>query len=107
MRQLSIALLLVLAWAISPASAQQNQTPGDLTAGGNLQSSAQAGANTTDGTTTGSSGPQKQQSGPPGNLELPSLPSEELCESYDGEVQAACLVTVTNETAPANNGAQQ
>jgi hypothetical protein len=105
-------LLLMLAFGIAPAAAQQNQTPGDLTAGGASQSertaaSAQAGANTTDGTTTGSSGPKKQQSGPPGNLELPPLPSAKLCESYDGDVQLACLATVTNGSAAAVNGAQQ
>jgi hypothetical protein len=96
---------------ISQAMAQQNQTPGDMTAGGTSQpessaASAQAGANTTDGTTTGSSGPKEPESGPPGDLELPPLPSAKLCDSYEGAVRGACLLTATNES-PAGNGAQQ
>lgn len=97
MRSLSLALIVLWLGAV-PAASQQNQTPGDTTAGGNntdsKPSTAQAGANTTDGTTTGSSGPQKKESGPPGDRALPPLPSAELCASYKGEVRAACLSTV-------------
>jgi hypothetical protein len=85
----------------SAAWAQQNQTPGDTTAGGggavgtstSRASTAQSGANTTDGTTTGSSGPKEPGGGPPGNLEVPPLPSADLCSSYQGVVQTDCLAT--------------
>ena len=97
---LAVALLAFMAIG-SPAFAQQNQTPGDTTAGGGAVDgaetsnalTAQSGANTTDGTTTGSSGPKDPGGGPPGDLSLPPLPSTDLCGSYLGHVQAACLAT--------------
>lgn len=100
---LAASALLAFMFVGSAAWAQQNQTPGDTTAGGggavgassssSKASTAQSGANTTDGTTTGSSGPKEPGGGPPGNLELPPLPSADLCSSYQGEVQADCLST--------------
>lgn len=105
-------LLFAVVLASTPfAVAQQNQTPGDLNAGGSSggegggskASKAQAGANTTDGTTTGSSGPKPKQNWPPGNLALPPLPSPELCNAYTGPVQSACLATAT-EAGSLNGG---
>lgn len=100
MTKLFAAVLLALMIVGAPAWAQQNQTPGDTTAGGDgavgassKARTAQSGANTTDGTTTGSSGPEEPGGGPPGDLELPPLPSADLCSSYEGEVQADCLAT--------------
>jgi hypothetical protein len=97
---LAAALLAFLVMGTA-SWAQQNQTPGDTTAGGGADDgvssskarTAQSGANTTDGTTTGSSGPEEPGGGPPGDLALPPLPSADLCSSYQGEVQAACLAT--------------
>ena len=110
------SLLLAAGLASTPAAvAQQNQTPGDQNAGGSSggednsgskANTAQAGANTTDGTTTGSSGPKPKQGGTPGNLTLPPLPSPEFCNAYAGPVQSACLATVTEETAGSLNGGQ-
>lgn len=98
-----------------PALAQQNQTPGDTNSGGTSQSAAsgktaaqgaQSGANTSDATTTGASGPQKKSSGPPGAIALPPLPSEKLCSNYTGDVKTACLSTTTNGMASATGAAQ-
>lgn len=104
------ACLLILGLCIAtPALAQQNQMPGDSNAGGDSRSvsgttaahAAQAGADTSDATTTGASGPANKKAGKPGAIALPPLPSEKLCSTYSGEVQAACLSTALNkETAP-------
>ena len=93
----------------SPALAQQNQMPGDTNAGGDSRSAsgttaahaAQAGANTSDATTTGASGPSNKKAGKPAAIALPPLPTDKLCGSYEGEVQAACLSTVLNKTSGA------
>jgi len=99
----------------APAFAQQNQMPGDSDAGGNSQvgvsgqtaaHAALSGANTSDATTTGSSGPRKKASGPAGGLGLPPLPSADLCKSYEGDVRAACLSTTTNTAENATGAAQ-
>ena len=106
-----LRLILVASLVLAgPVLAQQNQTPGDTNAGGDSRSeasgltaatAAQSGANTSDATTTGSSGPRSKKSGPPGDLALPPLPTDKLCNSYTGDVQAACLFTTmgTNKTA--------
>ena len=109
-----LALLAATAFA-SPAIAQQNQTPGDTTAGGSSESSAttnqpgkaqtaEAGADTVDSATTGSSGPKKKKKpGPPGDIEAPPLPSPELCGSFEGSVKSACLFTVTGQPSGEQN----
>lgn len=104
MTRLMLLVLMIYALA-APGLAQQNQTPGDTNAGGQSRSEAsgltaalgaQSGANTSDATTTGASGPKKKGSGPPGGLALPPLPSDALCAAYQGEVLAACLSTTLN-----------
>jgi len=103
-------IILALVLLIPPAAAQQNQTPGDTDAGGNSRAeasgltaahSAQAGANTSDATTTGASGPANKKASKPGPIALPPLPSEKQCSGYEGDVRAACLSTVLNTTAGA------
>lgn len=66
---------------------------------------AQVGAGTVDGVTTGTSGPkQKSSSGP-------TSPQASLCNSYDGAVKTDCLQTVLRNggkgTSGVNGGAQQ
>ncbi len=90
----AFALLLVCAGF---AMAQQNQTPGflDSDAGSrNKAVPAQSGANTTDGTTSGVSGPKSDSGDPPGNRSMPDLPAETLCKDFNAEVRANCLATV-------------
>jgi hypothetical protein len=105
------AALAILAFTLalaSPALAQQNQAPGFLGSegeGGGSARPAQAGANTTDGTTTGVSGPKSDDGGPPGNLTLPDLPSESLCKDMSDDVRTNCLSTVLNR-APATGAPQ-
>lgn len=101
------ALLIAALCLASPAVAQQNQVPGDTNAGGNSSEvsgmtaahAAQAGADTSDATTTGASGPANRKAAKPAAVALPPLPSEKLCSTYSGDVQAACLSTVTNKGA--------
>ena len=91
---LSLGLLLFVA---TPAIAQQNQTPGFLDSDDGTRNQAvpaQTGANTTDGTTSGVSGPKSESGDPPGNRSLPDLPTEALCENFNEEVRANCLSTV-------------
>jgi hypothetical protein len=90
--------VLVAALAIAPelAVAQGNQGADAQTSeSGSARASAraaQAGANTTAGTTTGSSGPSEPGAPDDGP---PPLPSDTLCESYNGATKAACIETVT------------
>ncbi len=96
MKTFPLVLALLFASAM-PTTAQQNQTPGflDSDAGSrNEAAPAQAGANTTDGTTSGVSGPKSDSGDPPGNRSLPDLPAEALCENFEDEVHANCLSTV-------------
>lgn len=107
-----VVLTLLLA---GPALAQQNQTPGDTNAGGNSRAetgttsgiqAALSGANTSDATTTGASGPSAKKNGAPRRITLPPLPSEKLCDGYQGEVHDACLSTTLNQ-GPIPSGAAQ
>jgi len=108
------AALLVMIVLSAPALAQQNQTPGNSDTGatqsqGGSQGKArhaQAGANTIDGTTTGVSGPKSSSSGPPGNLALPDLPSEKLCDSIPPDLRTDCLSTVLNQAGKPATGVQ-
>lgn len=53
---------------------------------------AQVGAGTTNGTTTGYSGPQSKASKKPGENATPPLPSDKLCKSYEGTaIHEQCL----------------
>jgi hypothetical protein len=54
---------------------------------------AQVGAGTTNGSTTGYSGPQDVTENKPGQVDVPPLPSPELCEPYQDTPAAyqACL----------------
>lgn len=56
---------------------------GQDAAGGAAQT-AQQGANTTDGTTTGVSGPDVPSAGPPGVIEPPGPPTPSLCDDWRG-----------------------
>jgi hypothetical protein len=109
------AALVMLVALASPALAQQNQTPGYTDdAGSQRESSPQdkvqhalAGANTTDGTTTGVSGPKSKSGGPPGNTALPDLPTQKLCDSAPQEARQSCLSTVLNKASEPATGVQQ
>lgn len=87
-----------------PAFAQQNlggnvvqdrqggTTGGQAREGSSGAQTAQVGAGTTSGTTTGSSGPKDTASGGGGQTELPPLPSAELCDAYkDTPAYQSCL----------------
>lgn len=102
------ALFVIALCLASPALAQQNQMPGDTNAGGDSRSvsgsaahAAQAGADTSDATTTGASGPSNKKAAKPAAIALPPLPSEKLCSGYKGDLQAACLSTVLNKAGAA------
>ncbi len=101
---LSLGLLLTVA---TPAIAQQNQTPGFLDSDEGTRNKAvpaQAGANTTDGTTSGVSGPKSDSGEPPGNRSLPDLPAEALCNDFNEEMRANCLSTVLGRAREAATG---
>lgn len=109
------AVLTLCLFLAGPALAQQNQTPGDTDAGGNSRvetggagrvQAALSGANTSDATTTGASGPSAKKGGSPGKITLPPLPSGTLCETYAGEVRIACLSTTLNEGSSTSGAAQ-
>jgi hypothetical protein len=60
---------------------------------------AQVGAGTTNGTTTGYSGPKEATASAPGQNEVPPLPRPELCEPYRNTPQAyqSCLRVVLRD----------
>ena len=58
---------------------------------------AQVGAGTTNGVTTGSSGPEDTATGSP-EPSLPELPSAKLCEQWKGsEIHAFCMEKLVSE----------
>lgn len=92
-----LILLPVLIGAWGPAGLAQGNQGGDAQASersraGDKPMTAQAGANTTAGTTTGSSGPSEPQSGSDVST---TLSSAALCASYVGLVRSNCLAKVT------------
>jgi hypothetical protein len=61
--------------------------------------SAPVGAGSADAVTTGISGPEASSAG--GEISVPSVPGEDLCQEYEGlPSYAPCLVTVTSERSP-------
>lgn len=100
MAWLAVVGLAFLISADAPAFAQanqgyrepENQQPGQAAPRNKKAQVAQVGANTTDATTTGSSGPQKQGGGGP-----PKAPEQSLCDGVGQEARAACLQTVTRQ----------
>jgi hypothetical protein len=97
--------LLALATAIafaSPALAQRGGGPGGQQLhGGHHPQTAQVGAGTTNGTTTGFSGPKKG-----GGSKKPAKPDASLCEDYQGEVRQSCLSVAVGMANGAAGGAQ-
>ena len=83
-----------------PASSEQGQG-GSGESGQSGQPKAQVahvGAGTTDGSTTGVSGPE--ETAPAGEISLPPLPSEDLCKSYaDTPAYQSCLGVVLRQQA--------
>lgn len=87
---LACALLVLGVTASGPAFAQGNQGAQNLSQaersgqsreGGKAQT-AQVGAGTTNGATAGFSGPKEPSGARPGEVQLPPLPSPDLCQSY-------------------------
>ncbi|MFC4174304.1 hypothetical protein ACFOYU_20020 [Microvirga sp. GCM10011540] len=94
LRSLAIPFVALAVAAIDPASAQDNSNRSgnrsDQRASGDGQAevgqpnaqTAYVGAGTTNGSTTGYSGPTKVTNSTPGQIEVPPLPSPKLCEPY-------------------------
>jgi hypothetical protein len=60
---------------------------------------AQVGAGTTDGSTTGYSGPESNVQAAPGENSLPPLPSADVCEPYrDTPAYQSCLWVVLRDS---------
>ena len=82
----------------SQAFAQRGGGPGGQQLhGARHPEAAQIGAGTTDGTTTGISGPKK------GGSKKPPKPDASLCKDYENEVRQSCL----SVAAGVSNGAAQ
>lgn len=100
---LSCTLLILSLLASGPSLAQGNQGAQNLSQsnrsgqsqqGGKAQT-AQVGAGTTNGTTTGYSGPKDSAEAKPGEVQVPPLPSPELCQFYQNSpAYQACLLKV-------------
>ena len=91
-RTLAALLALGLVMAADPALAQGGGAAGQPESTPESHPLiAQAGAGTTDGTTTGDSGPQKK--GGSG----PTQSDASLCSDYQGVVRSYCLYTVLKE----------
>ena len=96
-----LVLVPAAVFALStPALAQRGGGPGGQQQGsgsagtnGKGAQIAQVGAGTTDGTTTGVSGP----TGGGGPAGMPPPPRASLCDSYSGDVQKACLDVVLRQ----------
>ena len=92
MIRILVALFVILS-GVHSAEAQRGAGPG----GQQQESGAEkvlVGAGTTNGTTTGASGPQdKGGSGP-------TEPSASLCDDFKGEVRQACLGVVLGAASP-------
>lgn len=100
-----LAALLAFAAAASPVLAQDtsnrsgNRSDQQVTTspqgrtGQPSAQTAQVGAGTTSGSTTGYSGPQNVGGGTPGQIQVPPLPGPKLCEPYQDtpNVYQACL----------------
>lgn len=102
--RLAFALALIAALPLDGALAQQTGAKPPQ-AGANADppkaQTAQVGAGTTDGATTGSSGPEKKGGG-----SGPTQPSNDLCADYKGDVQAACLYVEMNQQPQPQGGSQ-
>lgn len=85
----------VLAQGNSNRSGDRSDQTSSSTAQGNVSKAqtAQVGAGTTSGSTTGYSGPKDVTENVPGQIRLPPLPRPELCEPYRGTpaVYQTCL----------------
>lgn len=97
------AMLIVAGVPLSSALAQAGHRAGGNVNHARASSSnhahpqkALAGANTTDGTTTGSSGPQKGSHGAP-------KPDASMCKSFKGAVHQDCLDTVLRSAGQRNS----
>lgn len=87
----------VMAQDQQPSSQQGQQGQGGQSGQPKAQV-AHVGAGTTDGSTTGVSGPE--ETAPAGEISLPPLPSEDLCKSYaDTPAYQSCLGVVLRQQA--------
>ncbi len=103
----ALITLLLAGMPLSVAWAQENQgirDPSEWDSTDDQQpaaahQTAQVGAGTDNGTTTGFSGPKKKG----GSKGKPPEPQASLCERYDGGVKQSCLETVLRK-APQRKG---
>lgn len=93
------ALLTGAAAQEEQRSSATNQDQGSDEAEPGAQAAvAQVGAGTTDGSTTGYSGPQSNAGVVPGENSLPPLPSDDVCEPYrDTPAYQSCLGVVLRD----------
>ena len=106
---LAVATLLSQAAAITAALAQGNDSStsaaqgrrgetGQESGSGGKGPVAHVGAGTTNGSTTGVSGPTGNGSAPPGEVQLPPLPNPSLCDAYRGmPAYRGCLWVVLRQ----------
>jgi hypothetical protein len=107
----AVVLSLAMQFAAAPAWPQEQRsspTPREQGAhGGNSEEAGQSeapvahvGAGTTDGSTTGYSGPEDNAQAQPGEVSVPPLPSADVCEPYrDTPAYQSCLwVVLRDET---------
>lgn len=100
----AVALLALAAASLPAAAAAQEQRSSPTSRGGAdafghpEAAVAQVGAGTTDGSTTGYSGPEGDGEASPGEVTIPPLPSADDCEPYhDTPAYNACLWVVLRD----------
>jgi hypothetical protein len=100
-RRATAALLALLA-ATATAAQEQRSSPTSreeaAAPGGPEAAMTHVGAGTTDGSTTGYSGPEGDGEASSGEVSLPPLPSADACEPYqDTAAYDACLSVVLRD----------